>query len=279
MNDESLRVKVRNMSKMTGVSPYLIMQNFFLERFLYRISKSTYQRNIIVKGGVLVSSLIGIENRTTKDLDARIFDFPMKRERIAAMIQEINTIDCNDGVRFEYVDLKEIREEDEYTGFRVRDTAKLGKINQRISIDISTGDIITPRQIRFYYEPLFSEEKIKIWAYNVESILAEKVETILSRGILNTRMRDFYDVHMLWCMKKGRIQELTLKKALINTFGHRDSSYLFEVSDMVLDQIVSSGNMHSLWNRYCDKNDYTEKLEFEDALVSVNEIMETLNNK
>ena len=259
MNDESLRARIRNLSKTTSVPPHLLMQNYFLERILFRISKSIYRKNFVLKGGLLIASIIGVERRSTMDLDTSIKNIRVDKETILDMINLITKIDGEDDIDFEYIDIKELRQAEEYYALRVRIHARFGKIKQKLSIDISTGDIITPDKIRYSYKSLLDDTIIEIQTYNVETILAEKIETIISRGMLNTRMRDFYDVYMLWKLKSFTINQADFVNAFNNTFMNRDSIDLLQRRNEIMKQIEVSQVLKQRWKQYIDKNEYAKK--------------------
>lgn len=271
MNDESLRAKIRNMSKELNISPHLLLQNYLLERLLHRISMSDYKENIVLKGGLLIASLIGVDRRTTMDMDTAIKAYPVEEKQIQKMLIDLLAIDLNDGVSFEFVDIKEIRQADEYKGYRAKLVSRFGKITQNLSIDISTGDVITPEQIVYSYDMLVDEGTIEISSYNIESVLAEKFETIISRGTLNTRMRDFYDVYILEKMKSDVIDWNLFVDAVEQTFQNRDSFDLLELLDDIIEQIEGSKIMEELWVRYLTKNPHID-------IIGFNEICDTVKD-
>ena len=271
MNDAALRSRIRNLSRQRNIPSHLLLQNYFLERLLVRISLSDYKDDIILKGGLLISSLIGIEKRTTMDMDASIKNMLVQETKVIEMIKDILEINMDDEIRFEFVDIREIRQIDEYYGYRIRIIANFGKIKQSLSIDISTGDVITPEQISYQYKKLIEKGTIEIKTYNIESILAEKIETIITRGTLNTRMRDYYDVYMLLMLKKTDIERDTLKKAINNTFLNRESMDLLERRSEIIDQIRKSDEMKNLWKLYCNKNSYVGAINFLDTIELLEE--------
>lgn len=248
MKDEFLKAKIRNLSMITGVQAQLLMQNYCLQRLVFRISKNIYKENIVLKGGLLITSIIGVERRSTMDMDTSIKNMSVNENTILEMINIIIKINGGDNIDFELLDIKEIRRIEEYYGFRVRINAKFGKIKQKLSIDISTGDILTPDKIKYFYKSLLSDSIIEIQTYNLETILSEKIETIISRGMLNTRMRNFYDVYMLWTLKKSNIDFITLVSAIKNTFLNRNSNDLLELKSEIIDQIITSSVLKELWN-------------------------------
>lgn len=274
MNDESLRAKIRNMSKELNISSHLLLQNYLLERLLYRISISGYKENLVLKGGLLIASLIGVDRRTTMDMDTSIKAYPVNKEQIVNLLLDVISIEGNDGISFDFVDIKEIRQEDKYQGFRARLTSNFGKISQNVSIDISTGDVITPGQIAYSYKMLVDEGTIDIRSYNIESVLAEKIETIISRGVLNTRMRDLYDVHMLVRMRSDAINQDVLRNAITRTFQNRGSYELLKFWADIIGQIEESQIVSDLWGRYLVKNPHIDDLSFDEVIASMKELLE-----
>ena len=198
INIESIKGKIRSMAEKKNLKSQEVLQIYFFERFLERLSKSNYKNNFVIKGGFLISSLIGIENRTTMDMDTTIKGIPLKEEKIKEIVDEIININVDDGIKFEIKDISYIREEDEYENFRISLIANVGKTKNPMKLDLTTGDAITPREIEYTYPCIFSKEDIKIMAYSLETILAEKYETIIRRNITTTRMRDFYDLYTLY---------------------------------------------------------------------------------
>ena len=204
INIESIKGKIRIMAEKKNLKSQEVLQIYFFERFLERLSKSKYKINFVIKGGFLISSLIGIENRTTMDMDTTIKGMSLKEEKIKEIVEEIININVDDGIKFEIKDISYIREEDKYENFRISLIANVGKTQNPMKLDLTTGDAITPREIEYAYPCIFSKENIKIMAYPLETILAEKYETIIRRNITTTRMRDFYDLYTLYKLKKMR---------------------------------------------------------------------------
>lgn len=196
-NPTQLKALIKNLAAEKELPAQLVMQNYMLERLLERISKSPYHQNFIVKGGFLISAFIGIESRTTKDLDTSVKGLHVSHENLASVFSEICNITLNDNISFELLNTEEIRELDEYMGIRVKMNALYPPLKVPLSVDVTTGDNITPQEISYTFSPMFNDQKINCMTYNIETILAEKIETILSRSIANTRPRDFYDVHVL----------------------------------------------------------------------------------
>jgi len=172
-----------------------------MERFLVRIANSQYKNNFILKGGMLVSAIVGVEARATMDIDTTVRMLPLTKEKATEVISEIMKTGLDDGISYEIKKVEDIMDEHDYSGVRFTVAVTLENLRDTIKIDISTGDEITPAAIEFSYPMMFDGEKLDIWSYNLETMLAEKLETVIARSTLNTRMRDFYDIHILWSEK------------------------------------------------------------------------------
>ena len=256
INIESIKGKIRSMAEKKNLKSQEVLQIYFFERFLERISKSKYKNNFVIKGGFLISSLIGIENRTTMDMDTTIKGIPLKEEKIKEIVEEIININVDDGIRFEIKDISYIREEDEYENFRISLIANVGKTKNPMKLDLTTGDAITPREIEYTYPCIFSKDAIKIMAYPVETIVAEKYETIIRRNITTTRMRDFYDLYTLYKLKKDEIKYEILKEAIERTSKKRGSQEIMKDSEEILEDIKNDSYLRSLWEVYLSENTY-----------------------
>lgn len=237
INIESIKGKIRSLAEKKNLKSQEVLQIYFFERFLERLSKSKYKNNFIIKGGFLISSLIGIENRTTMDMDSTVKGIALKEERIKEIVEEIINIDVDDGIKFEIKDISYIREEDEYENFRISLIANVGKTKNPMKLDLTTGDAITPREIEYTYPFIFSKENIKIMAYPLETILAEKYETIIRRNITTTRMRDFYDLYTLYKLKKDEIKYEILKEAIERTSNKRGSQEIIKDYEEIIKDI------------------------------------------
>ena len=213
-NAMQLKAVVKNMASVKKVSAQLVLQNYMLERFLERASLSPYRENFIIKGGFLIASMVGLDSRATMDMDATIKGYPVSSETIQSMIEEILAISVDDNISFEFRSIGEIREGDEYTGYRVALTANYEKMAVPLKLDITTGDKITPREIEYEYKLMLEDRSIHVLAYNLPTILAEKLETVISRGDQNTRPRDYYDIFILTKLQSGNIDLTTLKGAM-----------------------------------------------------------------
>lgn len=249
---------------------------FFFERFLERLSHSKYKFNFVIKGGLLISSMIGIDNRTTMDMDTTVKGVPLKEDVIKNIILEILGIEVGDGIQFEVTDITHIREEDEYENFRVHLTAIFGKIRNAMKIDITTGDVITPKEIEYVYPCMFREEGLKVLAYPIETILAEKYESVIKRNISTTRMRDFYDLYSLYRLRKEEIDFGVLKQAILSTAGKRDSMSFIQEANEIINDIKGDSYLKELWEVYLKDNPYIKELDFFDTVEVVKIIAEKI---
>lgn len=268
INIESIKGKIRSLAKKKNLKSQEVLQIYFFEIFLERLSKSKYKNNFVIKGGFLISSLIGIENRTTMDMDTTIKGIALKEEKIKEIVEEIININVDDGIKFEIKDISYIREEDEYENFRVSLIANVGKTKNPMKLDLTTGDAITPREIEYTYPCIFSQENIKIMAYPLETILAEKYETIIRRNIATTRMRDFYDLYTLYKLKKDEINYEILKEAVERTLNKRESWEIMQDYEEIIEDIKEDSYLRSLWEVYLSENKYIGDLSF-DKVVDV----------
>ncbi|EFU78127.1 nucleotidyl transferase AbiEii/AbiGii toxin family protein [Lactobacillus iners] len=268
INIESIKGKIRNLAEQKNLKSQEVLQIYFFERLLERLSKSQYKNNFVIKGGFLISSLIGIENRTTMDMDTTIKGIALKEDRIKEIVEEILDINVDDGIRFEIKDISYIREEDKYENFRISLIANVGKTQNPMKIDITTGDAITPREIEYAYPCIFSKKDIKIMAYPLETILAEKYETIIRRNITTTRMRDFYDLYTLYKLKKDDIDYEVLKEAVKRTSNRRGSQEMMKDYEKIIEDIKEDSYLRSLWDVYLKENKYIGDLSF-DKVVDV----------
>ena len=278
INIESIKSKIRSLAEKKNLKSQEVLQIYFFERFLERLSKSKYKNNFIIKGGFLISSLIGIENRTTMDMDTTIKGIALKEEKIKEIVEEIININVNDGIKFEIKDIDYIREEDEYENFRISLIANVGKTKNFMKLDLTTGDAITPREIEYTYPCIFSQEDIKIMAYPLETILAEKYETIIRRNITTTRMRDLYDLYTLYKLKKDEIDYEILKEAIERTSYKRGSQEIIQDYEEIIEDIKDDSYLRSLWEVYLSENKYIGDLTL-DKVVGVVTILSNRINE
>ena len=274
INIESIKGKIRNLAEENNLSTQEILQMYFFERLLERLSKSEYKTNFVIKGGLLISSLIGVENRTTMDMDTTVKGMPLEEGLIKEIVEKIISIPVDDGIEFEITGMEHIREDDDYDNFRISLIANIGKTKNPMKIDITTGDPITPREIEYRYPCIFSKEDIKVLAYPLETILAEKYESIIKRNITSTRMRDFYDIYALFRLKEREIDFDILRTAIIRTATKRDSLEILKDSEEILSDIRNDSYLRNLWAVYIDKNKYIGDLEFDKTLEVISILSE-----
>jgi len=268
-----LKAKIKNLALKNHVPAQAVLQNFMLERLLERISVSKYKDMVILKGGMLIASMVGISSRTTMDMDATLRGYPLTEKAIQEALSEICAIPLGDEVSLELDHIAPIREDDEYGGFRVAIIAKYESINTPLKIDITTGDIITPEAIRYAFQSNFENKKIEVWAYNIETILAEKVETILRRSVLNTRPRDYYDVYIIMKTQRRAINKNLFRTALSATAQKRTSLAALRDQDIILQSIQTDTIMRQRWERYCKENYYANGIEFDVVIGILKELV------
>ena len=277
ISSESLKGKIRNIAHSKNLRSQEVLQMFFFERFLERLSKSKYKFNFVIKGGFLISSMIGIDNRTTMDMDTTIKGVPLKAEVIRNIVSEIINVEVDDGIEFEITDISHIREEDEYENFRVHLIANFGGIKNDMKIDITTGDAITPKEIEYLYPCMFQEESLRVLAYPLETILAEKYESVIKRNILTTRMRDFYDLYNLCNLRKEDINFNILKQAIISTATRRESLPIMKQVIEIIEDIKDDDYLKELWKVYLSDNSYVGDLNFLETVKVVEIIADSID--
>lgn len=266
INYNKLFEKSKELAAKSGLTQLELYQRFMFERILERISLSKYNNNFILKGGLLLSAMLGIESRSTRDMDISVKGIDVSEKKMVQILNEILSLNIDDGVRFEVVDVTDIRADDEYGGNKYHIVGKLENLKVALEIDISTGDEITPRELNYKYISLFENKKIEIDAYNIETILAEKIQTILVRGKYNTRMKDYYDIYFFLTKLKNEINQEIFKKALNNTMVRRDSLDYLKDYKIILDDILVNNRMNSNWNSYRNKTKYAENIEFNEII-------------
>lgn len=274
---EQIKGAIRNISKNKGVNPNSLLQMFLFEGILEKISKSKYNKNFILKGGLLISSLIGVDMRSTMDMDTTIKGIPVRKDVISKILNEILEIKINSDIEYELIKLSPIRKEDVYEDFSASISCTFGKINTRLNIDITTGDVITPKEMQYSYSRILEEGIIPIRTYTIESIIAEKFETISSRNITTTRARDFYDLYMIYSIYKDKINKDTLRKAIERTSKYRGS---FEVAlqyKEIVELFKESEDPKELWGKYVQNNLYAKDVDFLDTISVYKEIGDVLN--
>lgn len=275
-NPMQLKAFIRKKAAEKNISAQLVMQNYMLERLLERISLSKYKRNFILKGGFLISAIVGLDTRATMDLDTTIRGFTLTHESIREIFEEICAIEISDDVHFELTDISDIREGDDYPGIRVSLKANYPPISVPLTVDVTTGDVITPGEIEYTFFLLFDDRTISIFAYNLETVLAEKIETVLSRGVANTRPRDFYDIHILWALRGAECSRKTLLQALERTADKRGSREVLNLYTDIVAEIRESKQLREFWKKYQRTFDYAKDISFDDACDSVQCIMDSI---
>lgn len=249
-NPTRIKSLIRNLAKEKEINAQILLRNYMLERLLERVSRSEYKDSFILKGGMLVASLIGVDMHSTIDMDATIKSFLVNRESIEFIFEEILTIEMNDDVIMTLKRIDEIRDTDQYNGYRISIDAVLGNARIPIKVDITTGDVITPKEVIYTYDLLLEDRSIDILAYNIETVIAEKFETILTRDITNTRMRDFYDIYILIKLQGSRINDLILSEAIKKTVANRGSVFVLTDGQAILENVKFDEGLQKHWVNY-----------------------------
>lgn len=275
-NAMQLKAIIKNMAREKKISAQLVLQNYMLERLLERVSVSRYRDNFILKGGFLIAAMVGLDTRATMDMDATIKGYPVDEGTIRTMFEEICSIQIQDDVSFSFRSIGEIREGDEYTGYRVALTADFPPMAVPLKLDITTGDKITPKEIEYNFKLLMEDRSISVLAYNLETILAEKLETVISRGDLNTRPRDYYDIYVLLKLQAQNINIDHLKEALAATCAKRSSTAVIKNYAAIMDQVRTNPVMLDQWARYQADFSYAADITFSDTCDTVLSIMPNL---
>jgi predicted nucleotidyltransferase component of viral defense system len=273
LTPEQVKGRIKNVARQNNADARTLMRIYMMERFLERLSESKYRDNFIIKGGILVTAMVGVAHRSTMDIDTSIKNINLSADDVLRVVNEIKDIDIGDGVVFEVKEVSQIMDDMEYPGIRISLNAVMEKLITPLKIDISTGDTITPREIEFNYELLLQGRSIRLWSYNLETVLAEKLQTVLARGILNTRMRDFYDIWMLLSVYEDSINDEILKQAFAATCSKRETEHLKEQSEHILLSIGKDTQLQNLWKSYQKKFVYAENTTYEDVIESVGKLI------
>ncbi|EOT4863773.1 TPA: nucleotidyl transferase AbiEii/AbiGii toxin family protein [Streptococcus pyogenes] len=274
-NANSFKAKIKNIAREKGIPAQQVQQNYLIEKILKLISESRYKDSFIVKGGFLIGQMIGLDKRTTMDLDVTLKGQPLSEENIQTIFKEIVS-QPSEGFQFEVDMLEPIRQDDEYGGFTLKLKATFDTLREVVFIDITTGDRITPREITYQLQSVFSENKLEVWTYNLETVLAEKLETIIRRGAASTRPRDRYDLFILYHLRKDEIDIPILKTALNNTAKKRESLDVLTNWESQLEEIRSSDYQNQLWSRYQKSFRYASEISFEESVEVVAIILNQL---
>ncbi len=278
-NTMSFKAIINNMAKENNVAAQSVLQTYMLERLLERISISKYKDNFILKGGMLISAMLGIDSRTTMDMDTTIKGFPLTKDNITNIMDEICNIEIDDNVTLKINKVELIREDDDYGGYRITFEAKYNnEMPVIMKIDITTGDKITYKEIEYSFTLMLEDRKIQIWSYNVETIIAEKFEAIVKRGVLSTRIRDYYDVYMLINTQNKIIDKKTLKDAITLTAQHRGTSEIIKDWKKIVEKIANDSKMRQQWKRYQKDNFYAEEIEYKELINAISKVGEIFDN-
>lgn len=264
-----LKDLIRNLSKKKSADAQILMRNYMMERFLERISLSDYKDRFILKGGMLVAAMVGLDARSTMDLDATVKGTNVSVEDVENIISSILSVPMEDGVEFQVKRISEIMEEAEYPGVRVSMETTFDGVRTPLKIDISTGDVITPREVRYSFKLMLEDRSIEVWAYNLETVLAEKLETVISRNVTNTRMRDFYDIHILQQLHGESLSASVLRDALAATAMKRGTLEQMKDAAAVFDEVEESPVMAKLWQSYQKNYSYATELSWHTVMDSV----------
>lgn len=267
----SLKAKIRNIAKEKRIPAQVVLQNYMFERFLCRLANSSYKDKFVIKGGMLVAALVGLDNRATMDLDTTLKGLPLEPEQIRKALMEISSVNADDDIVFEVNGIEPIREDDVYGGYKVSLNAKFETIITPMTIDVTTGDVITPHAVKCDFNEIFGDETYSLWAYNIETIMAEKVETILRRSVFNTRPRDYYDAYILATTKEYDKQ--VFLDALKATSEHRGTTEKIADVENIIISISESSDLKAMWDKYRKDFAYAERIEFEDIVSVVKELV------
>lgn len=276
---EQIKGRIKSVAKQNNADARTLMRIYMMERFLERLAQSEYRDNFIIKGGILVTAMIGVAHRSTMDIDTSMKNLNLSAEDALRVVNQVKDIDLDDGVSFEVKDVSNIMDEMEYPGIRVTMNANVGRLITPLKIDISTGDVITPRAIEFNYDLLLEDRSISLWSYNLETILAEKLQTVLARGILNTRMRDFYDIRMLLDTYEDKVNKAVLKDAFAATCKKRGTDHLQEQAEEIIKIIEADEQLRVLWRAYQKKYSYAAEIDYASVISGVRKLMDWMCRK
>ena len=265
-----LKAKIRNLSGGDNDRARVLIRTFIMERYLERVALSPYRDKFILKGGMLVASMVGLEARATMDIDTTMQAMPLTMENARSVIEDILRVDVQDGVSFAITKVSDIMEEHDYPGIRFMLEATLDKMRQAIKIDISTGDVITPHDVPYSYKLMFEDRTLSLRSYNLETLLGEKLETIMARETANTRMRDFYDIHVL--MQQTPIDHKVLHDAFMATSMKRNTTDMLPRFDSILEEVKTDPAMQDMWNKYRRDNFFVGELTWDEVNESVRKL-------
>ncbi len=267
-----LKDLVRNLSVEKKAEAHILIRNYMMERFLERVSLSAYKNSFILKGGMLVAAMVGLDSRTTMDLDATVKGFDVGVDSVSKIVKNILSVEINDGVLFAVKSVSSIMDEAEYPGVRVSLETIFDGMRTPLKIDISTGDVITPAAVQYRFKLMLENRFIDVWAYNLETVLAEKMETVLARGVTNTRMRDFYDIYILTLLQTDNIRSEILKDAIQAVMNKRGSEKLLPDAKLILSEIAENETMQKLWQNYRKSFSYAADLEYDAVMKALSDL-------
>lgn len=276
INKNSLQARINNLSKEMNVHANVLLVSFFFDAFISRLAKSTYANKFVFKGGFYLATLLGIKNRYTADIDFLLRRETMDENRLRKIFTDIIAIDADDSISFEISDISPIRDEDAYGGFSILLTGRLENVRQSFHVDVATGDPITPKDIEYSYQSLISHETIAFRAYNLETVVAEKLQTILFRGLLNSRCKDYYDIYIINQLQRNNINIPDLKKSFETTCQYRKTPFKKEEALLLLEEISKSDILQTRWKNYAKKSSFAKDVPFEATIESCKEILDCI---
>lgn len=270
----SLKAKIKQYAKSNNIAAQVVLQNYMFECFLARLAESEYSEKFVIKGGMLIAAIVGLDTRSTMDLDTTLKNLPLTEEKVVEAIEHICSIKLGDDVTFTIVSVTLIRKDDRYGGFCVRINAFYDTIVTPLAIDVSTGDVITPAAVQYEFRGIFDDTlRIRLWGYNIETVMAEKAETILSRGVFNTRPRDFYDIYILGTTQK--FDKHLFKEALQATAQHRGSFENIADTATIIDLLSESEDLRDMWGKYQKKFIYAKSIEYKQTIEVLKKLVST----
>ena len=276
INKNSLQARINNLSKELNVHVNVLLVSFFFDTFISRLAKSIYADKFVFKGGFYLATLLGVKNRYTADIDFLLRKESMDENRLREIFSDIIATNADDSITFEIADISPIRDEDAYGGFSILLTGHLENVRQSFHVDVATGDPITPTDIEYSYQSLISNETIAFRAYNLETVVAEKLQTILSRGMLNSRCKDYYDIYIINQLQRKNISIPDLKKAFVTTCQYRKTPFEKEESLLILEEISRSNILQTRWKNYARKASFAKDITFEATVESCKEILDCI---
>ena len=275
-NENAVQAKINSLSKELNVKVNVLLATYFFDAFLFRLSKSEYSEDFIFKGGFYLSGIMGIQNRYTKDLDFKLTGQNLEEENLTDIIREIISIPAEDEISFEFISISPIHDEDEYGGFTVSLTGQLENIKQTVNLDIATGDPVTPNAVMYKYKRLLEGDILNFKAYNLETVLSEKIQTVYHRGLLNSRSKDFYDIYIIYKLKWNEIKVSDFKEAYKKTCEYRQTIFTKEDATDIVSRLKNDDQIKLRWHNYVNKNDFAAGIDFYDVMKSCEAITDIL---